>query len=78
MLQLSIQQLHPKLAKAAYQYFLEGKMFLSIVKDTAESLGVLSCCGLDSGSTETIPTGQSVSLAELHICSAAAADCQML
>lgn len=53
-------------------------MLLSIVKDTAESLGVLSCCGLDSGSTETIPTGQSVSLAELHICSAAAADCQML
>lgn len=48
-------------------------MLLSRVTDTAEALGVLSCCGLESGSTETVPTGQSVSLAELHICSLVAA-----
>jgi len=47
MLQLAVQQLHPKRAEAAYQYSLEGKTLLSVVKDTAETLGVLSCCGLD-------------------------------
>lgn len=42
MLQLGIQQLHPRLAEAS-QYFSEGKMFLCVVTDTAEVLGVLSC-----------------------------------
>lgn len=44
---LSIQQLHPQLATAAYQYFLEGKKLLS-VKDTAEIL----VCFPDVGLTE--------------------------
>lgn len=77
MLQLHSQQLHPRLATAAHQCFLEGKVLLSIVKATAQALGVLSCRSFDSGSAEALSTGRSGSLAELHVGSLVAADSQL-
>lgn len=73
---LSIQQLHPQLATAAYQYFLEGKKLLS-VKDTAEIL----VCFPDVGLTEAAVKpqwGVRVSLTELHSCSLVAAHTQVI